>query len=256
MLDEWADELCLIGGWAVYALTETFLREARNAPFRHRGSLDVDIALGSPALTPSKARDVAERLLGAGYVPPGEGQPPFRWYRSFGDDDSYPVDLMTSDPPGHDQGPVPVGQYQWGPFWNGEPALRSATPVLVRAVLPTGDSGEAVVRIASPSGLLFAKAQIPFAKTSEPNSKHLYDVYCLIRAYPGGPEALAERLRDDLAPEQLQDLVTSLLVSFESRNGMGPIAVADEFLEQGDVRERRLTDAQVTVSRLLRTLGD
>ena len=87
-------------------------------------------------------------------------------------------------------------------------------------------------------------------------ARHLYGVYRPVRPYPGGPDALAERLRDDLAPEQLQDLATSLLVSFESRNGMGPVAGAGEFLEQGDVRERRLTDAQVTVSRLLRTLGD
>jgi len=40
-----------IGGWAVYALTEVFTRDAKGVPFRHRGSLDVDIALDLQSLT-------------------------------------------------------------------------------------------------------------------------------------------------------------------------------------------------------------
>jgi len=64
-----------------------------------------------------------------------------------------------------------------GAILNGGPALESVTPVLVRATLPTGARGEARVRIASASGLLFAKAQIPFSPRGSDEAKHHYDVY-------------------------------------------------------------------------------
>jgi len=42
------DRFCLIGGWAVYALTEVFQATKTRATVRHRGSLDVDLSLAVP----------------------------------------------------------------------------------------------------------------------------------------------------------------------------------------------------------------
>ena len=42
LLTPWRHEFCLIGGWAVYALTEVYLQGQAQPPLRHRGSMDVE----------------------------------------------------------------------------------------------------------------------------------------------------------------------------------------------------------------------
>lgn len=257
VIEPWQDEFYLIGGWAVYALTEVFLQGQARPPLRHRGSMDVDISFAWPTLTAGKAQAVAAGLRAGGY----EGPNRFRWRRPHPQEKSpFDLDLMIPDPPGHEDEPLEVGGQELGPFWNGAVALRRPVPVLFQAVLPDGRPAEVVVRVASPTGLLFAKAQIPFVRhanvdlvgsAEQNNRKHLYDVFAIARTFPGGQKALAGELARDLDLEQLQHLADVLSISFGERGGMGPSAVVQEMGLSGEAAERQATEVQRTLARLL-----
>jgi hypothetical protein len=223
--------------------------------------MDVDISFAWPTLTAETAKSVAASLREAGY----EGPHRFRWRRPHPKETTpFDLDLMIPDPPGHGDEPLEVGGQELGPFWNGGVALRRPVPVLMRAVLPNGQPAEILVRVASPTGLLFAKAQIPFVRHAnvesvgsleQDNRKHLYDVFAIARTFPGGPRALAGELARDLDTEQLQHLADVLSISFGERNDMGPSAVVQEIGLNGEAAERQATEVQRTLARLLDALS-
>lgn len=150
-----------------------------------------------------------------------------------------------------------VGGHVWGPFWNGEGAMATTHEFLLRAVPPSGQAAEAIVRAAGRAGLLFAKAQVPFARDIEPEvrDKHLHDVYYLLRTWPGGTDAAAMQIGRELGEEAQVRLVDSLGVAFERRTSMGPLAVARGVGAAGATVDRVLTESLLTVQRVVRKLG-
>ncbi len=163
---------CLIGGGAVYAHIEEWIRGAARPPLHHRGSIDVDVALPEP--TPEAADRAFESLAEAGYDPTDE---PWRLACLIGGS-SFPVDLMAVPPPRHSVLPIPVGTRMLAPFWNGEAALRRP-----RMFSFPGASAH----VASAEGLVRAKLLACFARDLRPEEreKHAYDVFALARTCPG-----------------------------------------------------------------------
>ena len=138
-------------------------------------------------------------------------------------------------------------------------------PIVMCASTPAGEDAEVLVHVASPAGLIYAKAQIPFAKHPTPGpggavddngQKHLYDVFALARTFPGGAPALAAECTHVLNAEQLQHLVDTLAISFGERTDMGPVAVVAQMGLQGEAAERQLTEVHVTIGRLLGALAN
>ncbi|HCU34376.1 MAG TPA: hypothetical protein DGT21_02705 [Armatimonadetes bacterium] len=242
------DALCLIGGWAVYALSEASgLTGTRTLP-RHRGSLDVDIALAWSELSAATAALVAEKLKAAQYIEPPEGS--FRWSRQHPEDpEPFEIDLMATHPPDHEAGPLLVGGYVLAPFWNGETALAAPEQFILHAVLPSGQMAEQTVTVAGRAGLLYAKAQIPFARGVSPaaRDKHLEDVYYLLRTWPGGPKVAAAEIALQLGDEAQMTLADALDAAFEARTGIGPRAVMSAIGASPDVEDRILAEAQAGV---------
>lgn len=255
-LNEHVDGLCLIGGWAVYALSEASGVTGTSTLPHHRGSVDVDIALAWSELSEITAGVVAERLRNSGYVEPTA--PSFRWLRQHPEDtDPFEIDLMATHPPDHEGGALVVGGYAWAPFWNGEAAIGTARQFILRAAIPSGEMVEQTVRVAGRAGLLFAKSQIPFAHDIEPaaREKHLQDVYYLVRTWPGGPEAAAVEIDRDLDAEARETLVDALDIAFEQRTSMGPLAVASGIGAVGDVEDQVLAESRLTIQRVVRRVG-
>lgn len=222
----------------------------------------MDISFAWPGLTPETAAAVAAALKAAGY----EGPDSFRWQRTHPQEPRpFSLDLMAPAPPGLERGPIRVGGQELAPFWNGEPALRHPTPVMISATMPSGEEAEALVPVGSPTGLLFAKAQIPFTRREMPapataaernDRKHLYDVFAIARTFPGGAGALAKALCDDLDGDQLRHLADVLTISFVEQTSRGPHDVAEEMGLTGEATERQATEVRVTFRRLLDSLAD
>lgn len=245
ILKPWHDEYCLIGGWAVYALTEIWAVELE-PPLRHRGSLDVDIAIGWPEIDENGADAVVSALLEAGYLDTES----FRLKRTV-DDKEYAVDLMAVPPEGHEAGPVIIGNREFGPFWNGAFAFEHVQDAAIQAKLPEGSEERIPVRIAAPAGLLVIKLHASFVPGQDPQPKHLYDVFALIRTYPGGPVAFVRHCQGELTTDTIETAANMLEAAFGERS-FGPRLVAEQrATQEGGDMDVYMTEAEVTVRRFL-----
>jgi hypothetical protein len=82
----------------------------------------------------------------------------------------------------------------------------------------------------------------------------MYDVFALLRTYPGGPEAFPRELRLVRSTEDVELALDGLSAMFERDTDVGPRLVADaRSAEPGDP-EAYVTEARVTVQRFLRAM--
>jgi len=242
--------VCLIGGWATYALTEVFLAGARKPLLRHRGSLDVDLAVGLLRISAEEAEALARTLRGAGY----HGPESFHWRRDLPSGSTYRLDMMTLPPVGQEDGAVRIGAYDFAPLWHGEAAFVSPREVKLRGTLPTGEAAEARVRVASPGGMLVVKAWTLATLGKPPQAKHLYDIFALLRTYPGGPEEFAAEFSDMRGTEDLRVTLDLLQIMFVDTDD-GPRLVAEQRMGPPANWDIHLAEARLTVRRFLRAMG-
>jgi hypothetical protein len=136
------------------------------------------------------------------------------------------------------------------PFWNGQVAVAQATPLRLRLRLRAATS-EVSVRLADPAGLFYAKLWATFAHDLklDQRAKHLSDLHLLADRFPGGPPAMAARLRALLSPEQVTEAVDALEVHF-GEGGEGADLVVDR-VAGDESRELSLTRVQQTMRRLI-----
>ena len=242
-----AERVCLMGGWAVYALTEAFMEQRGGRPFRHRGSLDIDLAIGSPTATAEEAAATAEALRALGY----EGPESFRWHRQLTAPLPYHLDLMVLPPTGHPGGPVAIGAYEFACFWNGAIAFADQRRIEIAGLLPDGTPARAALSIVGPVGLLVAKACAAFGLSHDLRAKHLYDVFALLRAYSDRPEDFVRELQS-LGPNDDVDNALDMLQVMFVEDDEGARLVAAMRATEGRPEVVLATEAQVTVRRFLR----
>lgn len=134
---------------------------------------------------------------------------------------------------GHESGPVTIGDHEFGPFWKGDFAFEHAQEAAIQAELPNGSEKCIPVRIAAPAGLLFTKLHASFVPGQDPKPKHLYDVFAMIRTYPGGAAAFARHCQNEIVSDTIESVATMLEAAFEERS-FGPRLVAEQRVtEQG-----------------------
>ncbi len=242
-----AERVCLIGGWAIYALTEAFMDRRGSRPFRHRGSLDIDLAVGSASVTPEEAEDMAGTLRTLGY----QGPESFRWHRQLTAPLPYYLDLMVVPSAGHAGGPVRIGAYEFAPFWSGEAAFADQRRIEVAGRLPDGTPARTVLSVAGPAGLFVAKARAVVGLGRDQQAKHLYDVFALLRAYSDRPEDFVRELEPLAASEDVEIALDVLQVMFVE-DDLGARLVAAMRVPEGGSEDVLTTEAQVTVRRFLR----
>lgn len=247
LLQETLPDFCLVGGWAVYALTEYHQRRSADASVRHRGSMDVDVAVGWAV--PERIEQMVRLLRSSGYVGPDR----FQWFRELLSGNRYRVDMMALPPAGHPGGAVSVAGYEFAPLWDGDIAVRFRRPMLLRGHLPTGQVAEATVYVAGLAGLLVTKVKASLGTRGGPVAKHVYDLFTLIRTFPGGPPALAQHLTGSLDAAVLDDL-TDYLEALFGEGAVGPRLVADLRAVDGGDPDGYRAEASLWTRRLLREL--
>jgi len=212
--------------------------------------VDVDLAVGLLGIAPEEAEALARTLREAGY----RGPESFHWRRVADSGSTYRVDMMTLPPPRHEDGVVRIGAYEFAPFWHGEAAFVSPRDVKLRGALPDGTPREALLRVASPGGMLVVKAWTLATLRKPPQSKHLYDIFALLRTYPGGPEEFAAELRDMRGTEDLQVTLDLLQIMFVDSDD-GPRLVAEQRMGPPADWDLHVAEARLTVERFLRAMG-
>lgn len=238
--------MVLVGGW----VPELLLPGARPP---HTGSLDVDVLLNPAPLREARYADLLRLLGGRGYV---ATEQPFKFRRLVGVEggESVPVDVDFLVPRGAKKGPRrrAAPEFRAIDADGGALALATFEPVSLDGTMPEGGRNRVEVGVASVEAFLVMKA---YALANRLKEKDAYDIVFCLRNWPGGPGAVADRLRPHLGEPEVGPAVDILAEKFRSVEDLGPRAVVS-FEAPADLDEQafRARDALERVQELLKLL--
>ena len=194
---EFWDRCVLIGGWVPYfILADKLGSEVR---VRHVGSLDVDILIDVDAVAEGGYSATLKAMQQGGFEQRGNS---FEWTRIvappvIGRAIRVRVHLLAPEsaaganslrrqmPGGLQVLVMPVADV----------ALRHTFDYPLEGQLPTGENHSATIRVADEVACFAMKGgMIPRADGMGLKEKDAYDLFVLLRDYPGGPSALARHL--------------------------------------------------------------
>jgi hypothetical protein len=238
------DKLVVVGGWVPELLF----------PGRgHIGSLDVDLALDGRKIQLAVYDSIRKRLIAAGYQPASSSGGVF--FRDVaGGTISVRLDLITGE------GTVPKEQEPHaliqdmvvGKLRGTDLALDHAVDITLTGALPDGAVNQVRLRVASIVAFLCMKAH---ALNERKREKDAYDIYFCLRAYDGGPAALAETLRPLLGQSLVDEALAILRSKFAAIDRVGPQWAAQVASEHGEDFDQVARDAFERMRVFLETLG-
>lgn len=243
LFDAYKDDIRIVGGWVPDLM---FPNEG------HIGSVDVDVLINHLMLKDSGYQSMAKILLKNGYVEHPEK------YFSFVkdvivDDITYAVDVdilagmyggtQTKKRSQHVQG-IKALKATGGDFaFNFKPQ-----EILVEAKRPDGAIDVAHINVVAVVPYLVMKT----AAMGRGKAKDAYDIYFLLRHYPGGVKELSKEFDDGRDLPTIKEMKQKLSEKFASENHAGPVDISD-FLMMEDQEEIEMTrrDAYEQVKSLL-----
>lgn len=235
-----------MGGW----IPELLIPQSQE---RHVGSIDVDLALNHKELTEAGYRMIGEMLLQHGYVQ--DKQQPFIFRKTVWGQ-VVQVDFLAGEYGGTGKSRRTQKALDMQPrkargcdlAFQIEPAR-----VSVRGRLPDGGTDEVQVQVASVVPFLVMKGM---ALEDRRKTKDAYDIYFVLRNYPGGVEAVVKAFKPHLQLALVKEGLQKIAGKFTTLEHLGPRDVA-EFDDTLDAEERtiRQRDAFERVTFLLQELG-
>lgn len=244
LLGEYQDGIVIVGGW----VPELLLSQA---PRRHIGSLDVDLALDHRTLQKVGYKTIMQLLLACGYR---QGEQPFIFFRTVqlgGRSLDVEVDFLAGEYAGTTRRHRTQKIQDLHPrkARGCELAISMATEVTLRGTLPGGGKDAATLRVSTIVPFLVMKAMALASRLME---KDAWDIYYCIRYYPGGISGLVDEFQPHLKNRLVQEALAILGEKFASPEHVGPKHVAD-FEDITDSEERVLLqrDAFERVNALL-----
>jgi hypothetical protein len=224
LLKDWQERVVLIGGFVPSLLLS-------GSP-QHIGTLDVDINLDLEAFADVGLDKLRERLEQAGYKANTQPQMPFRWQRVLPHSNiAVLVDLLA---PEHQ------------PKINGVLAAKAAHLALqhhqvvrLEGMMPNGQHQRVQWRVASLPALFVMKGH----SVSEARAKDAYDIYHVLRLYPGGSQAFAKACIPLLQDTVAKEAFVRIQSIFRSDDDLGAQLVGSFLLESDGLGE--LSEEQV-----------
>lgn len=223
------DKMVLIGGFVPWLLLE--------GPPDHIGTLDVDLNLDIEAFADTQIQDIYARLEQAGYLANTQAQMPFRWKREVpqlnqAGSIAVLVDLLI--PQTNFQAPSGVL-----PAIGTHLALRWNQSIPLNGAIPDGTEHQVQWKVASLPALFGMKGH----SLSEARAKDAYDIYYVLRRYPGGPRAFAVACQALLEDEVAVSAFQKIQDVFRSDDDLGAQLVGSFLLESEGLGE--LSEEQV-----------
>lgn len=249
VLGEYREEIVLVGGWVPF-----FSMDAPEDPLdRHPGSADVDIALDHQELEEAGYETIAKRLEDAGYEPVGEQ--PFQFSKTVNDVVVH-IDLLAGQYAG-------TGRRHRTQKVQDVKARKARGADLVFQIgpdkreisgqLPDGSHDRVVVPVASVVPSIIMKS---FAMDDRMKPKDPFDVWYVVKHYPGGVDALIETFRPHLSHGLVKQGLEILARKFERLDSWASTQVGkfDSALNDEE-QEARQRDAYERLGYLLTQLG-
>lgn len=246
VLGEYREDLVLVGGWIPGLLIA-------EAPERHIGSADVDLALNHRSLEEAGYETIEKLLLGRGYEKvPGV---PFQYHR-IADGIAVQVDLLAGEYGGtgkqkrHQRVQDTMPRKARGCDLAFQIGCEQVT---MSGTLPDGARDTVVVPIASIVPFIVMKA---IALNSRLKEKDAYDLWYCFRYHPGGVDELVGRFREHRSHGLVSEALAYLRTHFQEFDSIGPryaASFSDHLSDQE--KELRQRDAYERVDYFLTEIG-
>lgn len=243
------DDLCIVGGLVPTLIVDRREEALGRRAARHPGTVDLDVGLGLALLHGHRYSEVSDRLRREGFEPDKNehGNPTLQRWR-FGALGATVDFLVPAVPGGARGGRIHPLEPDFGALI--APGLELAFEERLRIPLDgrtlRGERTRRVIPVCGPAAFVALKA-LAFGDRAEP--KDAFDLIFVLRHWPGGAPAIAERLvrhsrrhgtvvrhalrvlaRDFEAPETLGP---ARVVEFEAAGGRSPRELAAD--AHGDV---------------------
>lgn len=248
LLGAYKENIVLIGGWI-----PEFLVPRASEPYV--GSMDVDLALNHSRIKEEAYRTIQQLMLSRGYE---QGQQPFIFKRKVSVGNkviNVEVDLLAGEYAGTSKGRR--HQKIQGIFARKargcDLAFEMSQDVTIEGSLPEGGLTSATIRIASVVPFLVMKGMALDERLKE---KDAWDIYWVVKSYPGGLDALVEEFKPHLGHGLVKEGLMKIAKHFASEKHIGPKFVADfDGIVDKDDRDLRQRDAHEKVNYVLQKLG-
>jgi len=247
ILGEYRDRLALVGGWVPPMLVP-------ESTEKHTGSLDIDLAVDANHVTSDTYETIRKTLVRHGYE---QSEQPFRFFRTFPFEGGTPVrvevDFLAGEygGTGGSHRTQPVQDLRARKARGCDLVFDHTLKVRLSGTMPDGARNEVEIRIAGPVPFLVMKGM---AHWSRKNPKDAYDIYWLVRHYPGGIETLQAELGKALPNPLILEGLAKIRSKFGSVDAVGPVWTAQFITPDPAGQERIARDAFERVNALLSRL--
>ncbi len=249
VLGEYRDGIALVGGWI-----PTLLIPENTG--KHIGSMDVDIALDHKLLQEAGYETICRKLESRGYRRSEEQ--PFIFFRDVpvGEESiSVEVDLLAGEyeGTGRSHRTQRVQDAKARKARGCDLVFTMAEEITITGIRPDGYKDTTTVKIAGVVPFIIMKAMAMADRVKE---KDPYDIYYVLRYYPGGLDGVIELFNPHLENGLVSEGLRKLADKFGSTDHIGPQFVADfEGLENGEERELLVRDVFERMDYFLGGLG-
>lgn len=245
ILGEYRDDMVLVGGW----IPELLLPPGED---RHVGSIDVDLALNHKKLTETGYRMIGEMLSRHGYEQ--DARQPFI-FRKRVHGQVVQVDFLAGEYGGTGPGHRTQQALDMHPRKARGCDLAFEIPpqeVPIKGKLPDGILDEVSVRVASVVPFLVMKGM---ALVDRRKPKDAYDIYFVLRHFPGGIDALIAAFEPHLDLALVQEGLKKIAAKFATVDHIGPRDAAAAYATADDQEQSiRKRDAFELVNYLIQKL--
>jgi stress response protein SCP2 len=245
ILGEFRDHIVLIGGWVPYFLLQDKQRE-------HTGSLDIDLAFDSKKISDQAYRTILQLLKQHQYR---QGAQPFIFYRevesALGKVVRVQVDLLSGEygGTGRSHRTQKIQDARARKARGSDLVFEDYSAIKISGKMPDGAENEISIKIANVVPFLVMKGMVLWETYKE---KHAYDIYFVVRNFPGGIAALADQFEPLLSNRLVQEGLGKIRSKFANINSIGPKWIANfEELDDQEQKELLLRDAFERVNALL-----
>lgn len=235
VLGAFREHLVIVGGWVPELLF----------PNRgHIGSLDVDLAISSLALTDNAYETIMKRLTEAGYT---HRIDPTRFTKNVaGASEPVKVDLISGQyHHGKKVKTIQVNELQIDCLSGVDLAFTAFDEIEVPGTMPDGTANKVRIRIVRPEAFILIKA---FALNERIKEKDAYDVSFVLRHYQPSLASLAKKLNELLQHPLAREGYEILQAKFAGIDSVGPVWAARVYQEQAQdyeqARRAAFEDAQ------------
>jgi hypothetical protein len=247
--------MTLIGGWVPYFLLEKF--GGNSYKHDHVGSIDIDIVLNEKIISEEEYTNIEQLVENLGYrhkIDTNNNPIPFVFLKDFQTSNvtiTLEVDFVGSYYGNKGHRHQRISGLLARKCHGADIVYDNYMEETINGQFPNGGTTTETIRIANLVAFLTMKGIVLGERYKE---KDAYDIYYLVTYLKNGPVDVAKEMNAYQTNDLINEALATIKKDFESREASGPAWVASFLNEEGDDRERRLTDVFMNVDEFLKNL--